>query len=173
MYSFIIAVGDNNEMGLRGALPWHLPKEVRYFRSVTEWHTIIMGRRTFDSLPRVLPNRRHIVLTRDRNFTFHHPDVTIVHELEEVGRLIDENEENFVIGGNEIFKLFLPVADRIYLTKVHGRFEADVWFLELNMKEWKVTREWEAELDEKNPIPHTYYVLDKIDKEQKGGMKDE
>lgn len=161
MYSFMIAVGDNNEMGLDMGLPWRLPKEVRYFRSVTEWHTIIMGRKTFESLPRVLPNRRHIVLTREKDYTYDDPNVIIVNTLEEVFKLCDDKEENFIIGGAEIFRIFMPYVKRIYLTIVHGNFKADVYFFPLNMDEWIVTRKWEATLDEINNIPHTYYVLDK------------
>ena len=161
MYSYIIAVGDNNEMGLNNRLPWHLPKEVRYFRSVTEWHTIIMGRRTFESLPKVLPNRRHIVLTKDAGYRVDHPDVVIVHSLDEVHKLCDDKEEHFIIGGAEIFRIFMPYVERIYLTIVHGTFDADIYFFPLDMKEWTETKKWEAILDEKNNIPHTYYVLDR------------
>lgn len=161
MYSFMIAVGDNNEMGLDMGLPWRLPKEVRYFRSVTEWHTIIMGRKTFESLPRVLPNRRHIVLTREKDYTFDDPNVIILNTLEEVFKLCDDSEENFIIGGAEIFRIFMPFVDRIYLTIVHGTFKADVYFFPLKKDEWMETKKWEATLDEINNIPHTYYVLDK------------
>lgn len=161
MYSFMIAIGDNNEMGLNNGLPWRLPKEVRYFRSVTEWHTIIMGRKTFESLPRVLPNRRHIVLTREKDYSFNDPNVVIVNTIEEVFELCDDKEENFIIGGAEIFKIFMPYVDRIYLTIVHGTFKADVYFFPLNMEEWLESKKWEATLDEINNIAHTYYVLDR------------
>ncbi len=161
MFSFMIAIGDNNEMGYNNGLPWRLPKEVRYFRSVTEWHTIIMGRKTFETLPKVLPNRRHIILTREKGYTIDDPNVIVVNSLEEVFKLCDEMEENFVIGGAEIFKIFMPYVDRIYLTIVHGTFKADVYFFPLNMEEWLESKKWEATLDEKNKIPHTYYVLDR------------
>lgn len=170
MYSFMIAVGDNLEMGLDNHLPWHLPKEVRYFRQVTEYHTIIMGRKTFDSLPRVLPNRKHIVLTGNRDFHPDHPDVTVVHSLEETLALTPGEEEYFVIGGAEIFRLFLPHADKIYITYVHGSFKADTWFPEVDWTQWKEIRRWEAELDEQNPIPHTYYIYEKL-KEDKAKKK--
>ena len=161
VYSFMIAVGDDREMGIDNHLPWRLPSEVRYFRKVTEYHTIIMGRKTFDSLPRVLPNRKHIVLTGNRDFQPDHPDVTVVHSLEEALVLTSGEEEYFVIGGAEIFKLFLPYADRIYITYVHGRFKADTWFPEVDWSEWKEERRWEGRLDEENPIPHTYYIYEK------------
>ncbi len=161
MFSYIIAIGDNNEMGHNNGLPWRLPKEVRYFRSVTEWHTIIMGRRTFESLPYVLPNRRHIVLTKDKEYKFDNPNVVIVNKLEEVFEICNDIEENFIIGGAEIFKIFMPYVERIYLTIVHGNFEADVYFFPLNMDEWIETKKWEATLDNINKIPHTYYVLDR------------
>lgn len=161
MYSFMIAIGDNNEMGLNNGLPWRLPKEVRYFRSVTEWHTIIMGRKTFESLPRVLPNRRHIVLTREKGYSFNDPNVIIVNTIEEVFDMCDDREENFIIGGAEIFKILIPFVNRIYLTIVHGTFKADVYFFPINMEEWLESKKWEATLDEINNIAHTYYVLDR------------
>ena len=161
MFSFIIAVGENNEMGLNNHLPWHLPKEIGYFRTITEWHTIIMGRKTFESLPKVLPNRRHIVLTKDKGYSYEHPDVVIVNSLEEVFNIINKEEENIIIGGAEIFRLFLPYTSRIYLTIVHKAFKADVYFFDLDEKIWLETKKWEAVLDDKTNIPHTYYVLDK------------
>ncbi|MDD2371526.1 MAG: dihydrofolate reductase [Firmicutes bacterium] len=161
MFSFIIAVGENNEMGVNNHLPWHLPKEIGYFRSVTEWHTIIMGRKTFESLPKVLPNRRHIVLTKDKTYKYDHPNVEIVNSLEEVFDKVNLEEENIIIGGAEIFHLFLPYTDRIYLTIVHKTFKADIYFFDLDMDKWIETKKWEAILDDKTNIPHTYYVLDR------------
>lgn len=161
MFSFIIAVGENNEMGLNNHLPWHLPKEIGYFRNVTEWHTIIMGRKTFESLPKVLPNRRHIVLTKDKTYKYNHPDVVIVNSLEEVFNNVNMEEENIIIGGAEIFHLFLPYTDRIYLTIVHKTFKADIYFFDLDMDKWIETKKWDGILDEKTNIPHTYYILDR------------
>lgn len=162
MLSFMIAVGENNEMGLNNRLPWHLPREIRYFRQVTEFHTIIMGRKTFESLPRVLPNREHIVLTRDTAFTMDAPEVTIVHTLDAALAITKGNEEHFVIGGAEIFSMFYPYTDRIYLTIIHQSFKADTFFMKLNWKEWQISKKWEGELDETTTIPHTYYVLDRV-----------
>ncbi len=164
MFSFIIAVGENNEMGLNNHLPWHLPSEIGYFRKVTEYHTIIMGRKTFESLPKVLPNRRHIVLTKDKNYSYDHRDVIIANSLEEVFNIVNKDEENIIIGGAEIFRLFLPHTSRIYLTIVHRSFKADVYFFELDKNEWIETKKWEAILDKKTIIPHTYYVLDRREK---------
>ncbi len=161
MFSFIIAVGENNEMGLNNHLPWHLPKEIGYFRSVTEWHTIIMGRKTFESLPRVLPNRKHIILTRDENYKYDHPDVVIVNSLDEVFDKVKTEEENIIIGGAEIFRLFLPYTNRIYLTVVHKKFDADTFFFKLDMDQWIESKKWDAVMDDKNNIPYTYYILDR------------
>ena len=162
MYSFVVAVGENNEMGVDNHLPWHLPGEMRYFRLVTEGHTIIMGRRTFESLPRVLPNRRHIVLTKNSQYTVEHPDVLVAHTKEEVLDLTRGDEEVFIIGGAQVFRLFLPEADRIYLTVIHEDFRADTYFDALNMDDWTVSKQWEGPVDENNPIAHTYYVLDRV-----------
>ncbi len=161
MYSFVVAIGENNEMGLDNHLPWHLPSEANYFREVTQHHTIIMGRRTFESLPNVLPNRRHIVVTSATDYRSDHPDVTVVHSVDELLALTSDQEEYMVIGGAEIFRLLLPYAQRIYLTVLHRSFKADTFWPELDRNQWVETKKWEGTVDAKNDIPHTYYVLDK------------
>jgi dihydrofolate reductase len=161
LYSIIAAVGENNELGLNGGLPWHLPSELRYFRQVTEHHTLIMGRKTYESLPRVLPNRKHIVLTRNVDYLADHPDVIVAHGLDEVLALTAGRGEYFVIGGAEIFRLMLPYADRIYLTVVHQSFEADTFFPKPDMADWQQTKSWEAEAGKDDGIAHTFYVFDR------------
>lgn len=165
MYSYVIAVGENNEMGLNNKLPWRIPNDVKYFRAVTEFHTMIMGRKTFESLPRVLPNRHHIVLTRDKEYTYKHKDVTVVHSLNDLFAITSSHDEYFVIGGSQIFDLLLPYTERIYLTVVHGTFEADTYFTQLDMDDWIITKEWDGVVDENNKLPQTFYILDKKTKE--------
>lgn len=160
MRSFMIAVGDHLEMGLDNHLPWHLPKEVHYFRLVTEFHTILMGRKTFESLPQVLSNRKHIVLTTNPTYGVDHPDVSVVHDVEAALKLLPQGEESFIIGGAEIFRLFLPYADRIYITWVHGTFQADTWFPSVPWEEWDLIKEWPGDTDEENLIPHTFQIWD-------------
>ena len=162
MYSYILAIGEHNEMGINNHLPWHLPSELRYFRGITEWHTIIMGRKTFESLPHVLPNRKHIILTRDDGYTIDHPDVTIVHTVQEALRITQKEPETLIIGGAETFNAFWPYVDRIWLTIVHQTFEADTWFENLHPEEWKLVRKWPGKVDHETTIPHTYHIFDRI-----------
>ena len=161
MYSFMIAIGENREMGVDNRLPWHLPGELRHFRQHTEHHTIIMGRKTFESLPRILPNRTHLILTRNGDYGIEDPQVEVFHSLEALLERTRGEEEVFVIGGDEIFRLFYPYAGRIYLTVVHGSFPADTWFMELPPEEWETVKTWEGTVDEETRIPHTYHILER------------
>ena len=161
MYSFVVAIGKNNEMGVNNHLPWHLPSDIKFFRDITWNHPMIMGRKTFESLPKVLPNRHHIVLTRDASYKFDHPQVTIVYSLDELLSITPPGKEYSVIGGSQIFELLLPYTDRIYLTTIDKSFEADTYFIEPDLMEWMVTEEREGILDEKNTIPHRFITLER------------
>ncbi len=126
-YSIIAAIGKNNELGKDNGLIWHLPNDLKFFKEVTTGKTIIMGRRTFESLPRMLPNRKHVVLSSSNDF----PDgVLVFHSLEEIlDYFKDFNEELFVIGGASIYKLFLEYASCLYLTEIDKECsEADAYF---------------------------------------------
>lgn len=161
MYSFVVAVGKNNEMGLNNHLPWHLPDDAKFFKELTQNHTIIMGRKTFESLPKILPYRQHIVLTRDKNYKIEDNRVTIVNTLDELLSITSEPQEYFVIGGSQIFDLMLPYTQRIYLTKVDKNFEADVYFNAMNEENWFIVKQWEGKMDESNKYPHTFYIYER------------
>ncbi len=128
MISMIAAVGKNYELGKGNDLIWHLPDDMKFFRSTTKGHTVIMGRKTFLSLPGLLPGRHHVVLTRDN--TFEHDGVEVLHSTDDVlNKYGSSPEENFVIGGGEIYKAFLPYADTVYLTHIDSVCEdAEVFF---------------------------------------------
>ena len=161
MYSFVVAVGKNNEMGLNNHLPWHLPDDAEFFKQLTQNHTIIMGRKTFESLPQILPKRHHIILTRDKTYKVNNEKVTIVHSLDELLSVTCGQEEYFVIGGSQIFDLMLPYTQRIYLTKVDKSFDADVYFNAMNEENWYITKQWEGIVNEKNKYPHTFYIFER------------
>lgn len=137
MISLIVAMDKNNVIGYKNDMPWHLPNDLKYFKKRTLGHTIIMGRKTFDSLGRVLPNRKHVVLTRGNN-TFPE-EVEVIHHIDEIkqyaARHVDE--EVFIIGGGHIFEQALPFADRLYVTIIDETFKGDVFFPEVNMNEWE------------------------------------
>lgn len=150
MLSLIVAFGDHYEIGQNGAMPWHLPEDLKHFKEVTSGAAILMGRRTFQSLPGVLPKRRHIIVTADPGFTKEHPRVRISHDLEEELRQAQKSDEEiFVIGGGQVYRQALPFADRLYLTLVHDTYpQADTFFPTIDWREWEETDRSEIMKDE-------------------------
>ena len=145
MISLIAAVARNRALGKDGQLLWHLPEDMRYFRETTRGKPVIMGRRTWESLPeafRPLPGRRNIVISR--NSAYEAPGATLAGSLDEAVRLTQDDTEVFVIGGAEIYRQALPLAQRLYLTEVAHDFAADVFFPEFGEGEWKETSRPEA-----------------------------
>ena len=136
--SIIAAVSDNNVIGKNNKLPWHLPEDLKRFKEVTSGHTVIMGRKTYESIGRPLPNRVNIVITRNKDFK--PKGVKVVHSIEEALSLASEagETETFIIGGAEIYKQALPLANKIYLTRINKNYKGDAYFPELG-KEWKET----------------------------------
>lgn len=140
MISIIAAVAKNNIIGGDNKLLWYIPEDLKHFKDLTSNHTIIMGRKTFQSLPNVLPKRHHIVLTKDKNYIIDSDSVTIVHNLKEiVDKYKTSKEEVFVIGGGEIYSAFLPYCKNLYLTKINKNFEGDTYFPKIEPSQWKVT----------------------------------
>lgn len=162
MLSIVVAVGKNNIIGKENGLLWHLPNDLKHFRKITEGHTIIMGRKTFESIGRVLPNRRHIVLTRSSDFQVE--GVEKASSIEEVLKLVENEEEAFVIGGGEIYRQFLPLVQCIYMTEVDIEKDADVFFPAIDSLEWKVVEEEPGVLDERNTIPHRFLILERVER---------
>ena len=134
-YTIIAAVGKNNELGKDNKLIWSLPGDLKFFRKTTTGKTIIMGRKTFDSLPKMLPNRKHIVLSRGNNFP---EDVVVYSSFEELQRVLNDiDEEFFVIGGGSVYDLFLEYADKLCLTEVDAEcLDADAYFPKFDKTEW-------------------------------------
>ena len=158
--SFIVAVGRNREIANKGKLPWHMPTDLKYYRDMTRGKTVIMGRKTLDSMKRPMPDRVNIVMTRDKNFKAE--GCIIVHSVDEALKAAGNVDEVMVTGGADIFKLFFPKADKIYLTKIDGDFEADVFFPEFDIKEWKEIAYEEHEKDAENPYDYTFITLERI-----------
>lgn len=161
MLSIIAAMDKNNVIGRsdKNDMPWHLPNDLQHFKRKTIGHTIIMGRKTFESLGRVLPDRTHVVLTRTK---YDAPDEVIVfHDIDELLRFIDEkkrqNEELFVIGGGNLFKQLMPYVDRMYITRIDESFAGDVTFPSFDETEWKKVTCEKGVKDTKNP--YDYYFL--------------
>ncbi|MFN4763866.1 dihydrofolate reductase [Gillisia sp. Q332] len=159
MLTLIAAAGENNELGKNNDLVWHLPDDFKRFKKITSGHHIIMGRKTFDSFPQPLPNRTHVVITRQENFK--KPGIIVVHSLERAIELTKDDPQAFVIGGGEIYKMTMDVADKIELTRVHGEFKADTFFPEIDESQWDLVSEKFHEKDEKHQYAFTYLTYER------------
>lgn len=159
--SLIAAVADNGVIGDRGGLPWHLSSDLRRFRELTTGHHLLVGRKTFESIGKPLPGRRMVVITRGRPQL---PEgVLPAASLEAALRLarVAGDDEAFVAGGAEIYRLALPRADRIYLTSVHASPAGDTLFPPFDPAAWTLTERREGTTDEGSPLPHTFLVYDR------------
>lgn len=133
--SVIAAVASNRAIGLDNALPWHLPEDLKQFRGLTMGHHIIMGRKTYDSLGRLLPGRTTVIVSRQAGYRV--PGAVTACSLREAVAACGDDEEVFVIGGAELYREALALADRLYLTEVHAEFEADAFFPEYDRDAWQ------------------------------------
>ncbi len=151
----IAAAAENNALGINNDLPWHLPDDFKRFKALTSGHKIIMGRKTLESFPKALPNREHIVVTRDQNYKPKFP-CKVVHSLEEAIGLVGDEERSFIIGGGEIYKQSMAIATDIELTRIHHSFEADTFFPEIDETTWELTHEEYHPKDDKHKHDFTY-----------------
>ncbi len=160
--SFIAAIGKNNELGKGNDLVWRFPEDQKFFRETTSGHPIIMGRKTFESIGRPLPDRRNIVITRDKTYLRH--GVDIAHSLDEALNLVKDTEnEVFIIGGAEIFKQSMSMADKLYITHVEAEDKsADIFFPNINESEWQEVSREEHEMDEKNPYKYAFVIYERF-----------
>ena len=156
MLSIIVAVAKNNVIGKDNKLIWHLPEDLKRFKRLTTGHNIIMGRKTFESLGRVLPNRKHIVLCNDAKLNIDNENVEVIDSVDKIKKYEKSEEENFIIGGASIYKLLLPKANKLYITKINQEFEGDVYFPEINEEEWKIEEREKGLKDEKNSYDYEY-----------------
>jgi dihydrofolate reductase len=154
MIIMIAAASENNALGKNNEMIWNLPNDFKRFKNLTSGHHIIMGRKTFKSLEKPLPNRTHIVITRQKNYA---PEgCIVVHSMEEAIEICPENENSYIIGGGEIYTLGMPFSDKIELTLVHHNFEADAFFPEIELKDWEITNSEFQPKDEKHLFNYTY-----------------
>jgi dihydrofolate reductase len=143
MISIIVAIAENNGIGLNNDLLWHIPEDMKRFRQITSGHRIIMGKRTYESLPnRPLKNRINIVISDIPGDEYE--GCIMAYSIEEALQHCPEDEECFIIGGGMVYRQFLPLADRLYITRVHKSFEADVFFPEIDPEEWEESERTEG-----------------------------
>lgn len=148
--TLVAAIASNNVIGKENSLPWNIPEDLKRFKQMTSGHTILMGRKTFDSIGRPLPNRQNIVMTKDENFE--QEGIKVINDFDEALKLIKKsNEDVFVIGGSKIYELFEPVANSLAITRILKDFEGDAFFPDINWDLWQIEKE-ENFFDEKSNI---------------------
>ena len=149
MLSIIVAKAKNNVIGKENKLLWHLPEDLKKFKELTSGHVIIMGRKTFESLGKVLPDRKHVIFTNNPDFKVNDENVEVVHSMLQIQEYIENEEENFVIGGAMIYNLLMPYVKKMQVTEIDKEFEGDAFFPKINLDVWKeVSREKGTEDDE-------------------------
>ena len=161
MISIIAAIGKNNELGKNNTLIWSMPADMKFFRDTTRGHTVIMGRKTFESIGKPLPNRKNIVITRDKNYK--KDGIEIVNSLNEAINLTIPNEEVFVLGGGEIYKQAIEIADKLYITHINTEdSEADSFFPEIIPLVWNEISHTENQKDTENPFNYTFSIYERF-----------
>ena len=157
--SLIAAMDEDRAIGYTNKLPWSLPSELKYFRETTKGKPVIMGRKRYESIGNPKPERLNIIVTRDKNYKA--DNCIVVNDREDAIKAAKGSDEIMVIGGAEIYNLFLPIADGLYITKVHGKFKADTYFPEFNENEWIKVKEKFVERDNENKYSYTIMVLER------------
>lgn len=162
--SIIAAVSENGVIGRGGQLPWHLSNDLRRFKLLTMGHTVVMGRRTWESIGRPLPGRRMVVVSRRPDFRIDDPHVRAEPSLDEALRVAASanDDEAFVIGGAELYQAAMPVANRLYLTRVHTEVHGDTCFPEVCWEDWRLVETHAHKADQKNDYPHTLETYQRV-----------
>ena len=157
MIILIAAIANNNELGKNNEIIWHLPDDFKRFKQLTTGHHIIMGRKTFESFPKPLPNRTHIVISRQKNYA--PAGCIVVGNLEAALEKCPKDQNVFIIGGAQIYALALPICDKLELTKIDGSFEADAYFPDINNDKWQLVNEEFHGKDEKHAFEFSYQTF--------------
>jgi len=157
--SYIVAMDRNRVIGKDNSLPWRLPADLKFFKQTTMGHPIVMGRKTYESIGKPLPGRLNIIMTQNRDYKA--AGCEVVYSVEELLKLSKQGEV-FVTGGSELFRLFMPYVDRMYITEIEHEFAGDTWFPAFNKDEWQLTSSEQGIQDEKNPYTYFFNVYDRI-----------
>ncbi len=160
LISLIVAMAKNRVIGRGNQMPWHLPADLRHFKSVTLGKPVIMGRKTFESIGRPLPGRRNVVISRNANW--HADGVESVNSLDAALALVQDADEVMIIGGGQLYREALPLAQRLYLTHIELPVsDADTWFPDYSQYQWQQCAEELHDPDEKNPYHYRFETLDR------------
>ncbi len=159
--SIISAVAENRIIGNKNSLPWHLPADFKYFKETTLGKTIVMGLNTFKSIgERPLPGRKNIILNNDLSYV--PPEGCFVaHSINELLQVVKNEQEVFICGGASVYKQFLPLANRLYLTYIYHNFEGDTYFPEFDINDWKEIKRTDCKADEKNKYDYSFVILER------------
>ena len=158
--SIVVAMDDNRLIGSKNQLPWHLPADLAYFKKLTSGKSILMGRKTYDSIGRPLPNRRNIVITRNSNISI--PGCEVVSSIDDALELTKDDLEVMVIGGASLCEQLLPKVNRLYITKIDGEFEGDVFFPKYDDFDWLEVSCESHPKDNSNAYSYKFIVLDRV-----------
>ncbi len=161
MLSIIVAKAKNNIIGKDNKLIWKLPEDLKRFKQLTTGHNIIMGRKTFESLGRVLPNRKHIIFSQNPEFKINNENVKIVHSMLEIQEYIEDENENFVIGGAMIYNLLMPYVTKMYVTQINQEFDGDSFFPKIDEKIWKEVSRQKGIKNDENPLDYDYIIYER------------
>lgn len=162
MLSIVIAKAKNNIIGKDNKIIWHLPEDLKHFKNLTTGHTIIMGRKTFESLGKILPNRKHIIFSNNPDFKVHDENVEVVHSLLQIQDLIEGKEEAFVIGGAMIYNFLMPYVKKMYVTEIEKDFDGDAFFPRIDDKIWKEVSREKGIKDENNKLDYYFVTYERI-----------
>ncbi len=158
MLSIIVAKAKNNTIGKDNKLLWHIPDDLRRFKELTTNHNIIMGRKTFESIGKILPNRKHIIFSQNPDFKIDNENIEIVHSMLQIQQYIEDENENFVIGGAMIYNLLMPYVTKMYVTEIDKDFEGDTVFPRINPDIWQEVSREDGPKDEENDFKYQYVV---------------
>ena len=159
LLTMIAAEAKNDALGKDNDLIWHISEDLKRFKRLTSGHAIIMGRKTFESMPKALPNRTNIVLTNKKDYQSE--GAIVVHTIEDALNLVKDDTQPFIIGGGEIYRLFMRYCDRIELTRVHHNFEADVFFPKIDLNQWKEIARENIDATKEQPYHYSYITFEK------------
>ena len=159
-FSIIVAIAENNAIGKDNDLLWHISEDLKYFKKITSEHTVIMGKNTWLSLPvKPLPKRKNIIISTSLSINIE--NAFVVNSIQDAIDMCDADTENFVIGGGAIYEQFLPVADKLYITKVYQKFDADIFFPEIDTNKFILESQSEMFTDEKSSLKYSFFLYTK------------
>lgn len=154
MVSLIVAHANQNVIGFNGDMPWHLPADLKHLKALTEGNTIVMGRKTLETLKRPLPNRNNVVLTRDRDFKF--DGVDVIHDIDDIKKI---EGKVFIFGGANVYGQTMHLVEEMYITRIHETFAGDTFFPDYDVTEWEIVDITTGEVNEKNKYAHEFIHL--------------